>query len=282
MRSISKSIFWTASLLLLVPSTDATSSPWITLSSFQQISGFSSVCAKAYNTPLTQCTEKDFAPGRACSLKCVEQLEGVSALINTQCKGTKAYPDTLIGMFFTKAGVSTLCPNVLDSTGGSGGVSEGESSQSTMATSTSNTLPQTIAQTTTTEISSTSLSTTLSVASSTPVSSSTPSASSAVSTTSSSATSETQEAEPTLNPSATLTQSRLSGIGSSIVLAPSSTSSSASATASSSQDRDNNRNGGGGSGGTPFDISSASNRNIAHMSWVIPSLVCLLTGMWLV
>ena len=277
MHSNGRSILWTVSVLFLISFANATS---LTLSLLQRISGFSSTCAQAYNTPLTYCTLSeltDHAPGRACSLDCVEQLERVSVSINTQCKGTRAYPDTLIGMFFNQTGVTTLCPNVLS--GGSGGNNEGQSSQSatSASASASETVARTTAQTTQTQASTTRQRSTQALASSTVVSISF--SSSTAPTSSSVSTSETQAAEPTLNSAATLTQTQLSEFGSNTATAASSlTSSSASASASSSQDRDGNRS---GSGGTPFDIS-ASSRNAARMSWVIPTIMCLLGATWLV
>ena len=267
MRSLGASTWRTALLLLLIPFVNTTSVTPITLSYFQQISGFSQACSKAYNTPLVQCTDNDFAPGRACSMRCVQQLEEVSAMINTKCKGTKAYPDTLIGMFFTKSGVSTLCPNVIDSGGVSGGSSGTQSPQSATATATSRTT-QTVAQITQTRASSTSQ-TTLQPLTTTTVSSDSPASASTSS-------SPTQAAQPTLNSGATLTQSRLTAFGSRTVQAAStSTSTGAKGSATAAQDRGGNR---GGSGGTPFDIS-ASTSNVAHISWVVSSIICVWCAM---
>ena len=275
MYSTGRSIRWTVFLLLLITVANATS---LTLSQLQRISGFSSICAEAYNTPLTQCTLDELtshAPGRACSIECVEQLERVSVSINTQCKGTRAYPDTLIGMFFNQTAVTTLCPNVLS--GGSGENNGGKSSQSATASSVSETVIRTTTQTSLTQASTTTQRSTQAIASTTVVSIS--SSSSASPTSSSLVTSQTQVAEPTLNSAATLTQSQLSIAGSNTAKAASSlTSSSATSSASSSQDTDGNR---GGSGGTPFDIS-ASSRNVARMSWVFPTLMCLLGAVWFV
>ena len=274
MYSTGRSIRWTVSVLLLISVANATS---VTLSQLQRISGFSSICAEAYNTPLTQCTLDELtshAPGRACSIECVEQLERVSVSINTQCKGTRAYPDTLIGMFFNQTAVTTLCPNVLS--GGSGETNGAQSSQSTTASSASETVFRTTAQTSLTQASTTTQRSTQAIASTTVVSIS---SSSASPTSSSIVTSQTQVAEPTLNSAATLTQSQLSIAGSNTAKAASSlTSSSATSSASSSQDTDGNRS---GSGGTPFDIS-ASSRNVARMSWVSPTLMCLLGAVWFV
>lgn len=97
-----------------------TAQSYLTLSQWQQISGFSDACFNAYNTPLNQCSQLDFQDGRSCSMDCVALLEEVSKRINTACKGTRAFPNTLIGMFFTSAGVQALCPNVLASGGSTG------------------------------------------------------------------------------------------------------------------------------------------------------------------
>ena len=276
MRLLGMLVLSRAVVLLLLPLIDATS---VTLSQFQQISGFSKACALAYNTPLTKCTELDFASGRACSIQCVEQLEHISVVINSQCKGTKAYPDTLIGMFFTQAGVSTLCPNVLSSGEGSGG---------------------SIAQTSTVISAKTPL---ISVVHSTRKASQTPSAtqqttlqslasSAATSTTRSSdeaasslpTNTQSPTAQATINSAATLTQSSILSFGSSTVQAVSSaTTSSAKASASSQQDQAGNRsNDGSNGGGTPFDITSNSNRIAAGLSWILSTLSCLLAIMWFI
>ncbi|KAL8686095.1 MAG: hypothetical protein Q9218_007352, partial [Villophora microphyllina] len=82
------------------------------LSQLQPIAGFSDMCTKAYNTPLTACTISDFYQGSTCSPQCVDFLEKMTKLLNQECKGTTAFPNTLIGMFFQKTAVQKLCATV--------------------------------------------------------------------------------------------------------------------------------------------------------------------------
>ena len=116
--------FWTSLspyllLIALLPTIHA-----ITLSQFQPIDGFSQACINAYNTPLSGCTASDLQQG-ACSTACIAFLEALTEMINSECDGTGAYPNTLIGLFFKNEGTSALCPNVL-------GGSADSSSEATM------------------------------------------------------------------------------------------------------------------------------------------------------
>ena len=88
----------------------------ITLSQWQPITGFSQACVNAYNTPLTGCTASDFEQG-SCSTTCISFLEALTNILNAECGGTSAYPNTLIGAFFRDDGTSVLCRNVLGSSG---------------------------------------------------------------------------------------------------------------------------------------------------------------------
>ena len=233
---------------------------FITLSQRQQISGFSTACSNAYDTPLTKCSESDFEKGN-CSLACVALLEEVSALINTECEGTKTYANTLIGLFFKQAGVAALCPNAKVSDGSSsssGGNSAsssggGQMTQTTAAIHTSSATPTEMAQCTKTK------------ASTTKQNAQTTTAAASSSTTSSllkSTVFNTPAAvRPTINSASTLTQSGLAGLRSSVAVASvatTSTSSSVKPKGTNRQDQ-NDRNGNSGSnGGTPFDITSSS------------------------
>lgn len=104
-----------ALLMLLLPTLNA-----LTLSDFQPINGFSAQCTQTYNTPLQGCTKSDFQSGHPCSTDCITFLEALTEMLNTNCKGTSAFPNTLIGLFFSQQGTSTLCPNVLGSSGSGG------------------------------------------------------------------------------------------------------------------------------------------------------------------
>ena len=105
-----------ALLVLLLPIINA-----LTLSEFQPINGFSAQCTQSYNTPLQGCTRSDFQSGHSCSTDCITFLEALTKMLNTDCKGISAFPNTLIGLFFSQQGTSTLCPNVLGSSGSGGG-----------------------------------------------------------------------------------------------------------------------------------------------------------------
>jgi hypothetical protein len=83
----------------------------ITLSNFQSVTGFSKACTDAYNTPLSACTTLDFDEGGHCSDLCIDFLDELTATIQKACQGAKAYPKTLIGMFFIFEGTTAVCPN---------------------------------------------------------------------------------------------------------------------------------------------------------------------------
>lgn len=83
----------------------------ITLSKFQPVTGFSEECTNTYNTPLSACTALDFTNGKPCSQSCIKFLDNLTATIQKACQGSKAYPDTLMGMFFTFQGTKAICPN---------------------------------------------------------------------------------------------------------------------------------------------------------------------------
>ena len=89
----------------------------ITLSIYQPVIGFSEECTNAYNTPLSSCTSLDFAKGKPCSQSCIKFLDNLTATIQRACRGAKAYPDTLMGMFFTFQGTKAMCPNAQGSDG---------------------------------------------------------------------------------------------------------------------------------------------------------------------
>lgn len=117
-------------LLLILPTISA-----IILTDFQPINGFSSQCTQAYNTPLQGCTQSDFQNGHTCSPTCITFLEALTKMLNTDCKGTSAFPNTLIGLFFSQQGTSTLCPNVLGSSGNDAGDQASYSSAASPSTS---------------------------------------------------------------------------------------------------------------------------------------------------
>jgi hypothetical protein len=83
----------------------------ITLSHFQGVTGFSKSCTDTYNTPLSDCTSLDFDDGGQCSDSCIDFLDELTATIQKACQGAKAYPTTLIGLFFIFEGTKAVCPN---------------------------------------------------------------------------------------------------------------------------------------------------------------------------
>ena len=261
---------WTLLITLYLPLSQAT---YFTLSDWQPISHFPEACTTAYNTPLPQCPE--LFSNRICSMKCIQQLQDVSDRINIRCKGARAEQNTLISMFLRDIGVGALCANVLIADNGQG-------SPTAIAKTTLKATVQTVEQTTVTKIY-TSRRTTQSTETQLVTTSASTSAavSTSVSTlpTSSASTSEPPVQQPTINFSATLTQSPLSSTGSSTFqVASSSTSSSASPSPASQQDRDGNR-AGDGSGGTPFDIA-VSTGNTVGMSSLLSTIICILATVW--
>lgn len=105
----------------------------ITLEQFQPIDGFSPACVNAYKTPLSGCTASDFKSGY-CSTDCIAFLEALTQVLTSECGGTSASPNALIGSFFKKEGTSTLCPNVLSGSKASG---EGQGDRAISSSSTS-------------------------------------------------------------------------------------------------------------------------------------------------
>ncbi|MCJ1375150.1 hypothetical protein MMC20_006384 [Loxospora ochrophaea] len=83
----------------------------ITLSLFLPISGFSSECNNAYNTPLAGCTSSDFTKGAPCSANCIASIETVDQLVIMDCEGAATDPKTLIGQILRGNGIRAICPN---------------------------------------------------------------------------------------------------------------------------------------------------------------------------
>ena len=235
----------------------------VTLSQFQPINGFSQACVNAYNTPLAGCTAADFEQGY-CSSNCIAFLEALTRILNVECGGTSAYPNTLIGSFFSNQGTSTLCPNVLSENGGSdrsltGGAGQPSTYTLGMYTPTSTYTPISFTTATLPLLSAAPSQPSLST-------SSVSSSSSAPTTTTQIAVVNTTVApsmpSPTPSPSST-DHSRTKG---------SSTSSTSTNTASTSTATSG---GGGNGGGTPLDVASSSwsNPNARIEIWILGLLV---------
>lgn len=231
----------------------------ITLNQFQPIDGFSQACVNAYNTPLSGCTASDFKQG-SCSTTCIAFLEALTQVLNANCGGTSAYPNTLIGSFFQNEGTSQLCPNIMSGNGGSGGgVTTGFIGATTYALD-----PNPSTSTYTPLSFTTATLPLLSAAPTTSTSSTTPSSSSA-----SAAATTTQIAiiNTTVVPNTPSASASSSSTGHSRTKA-SSTSSSSSSTATSGK--------GDNSGGSPLDVgssSSASNYNTMIQVWILSLMV---------
>lgn len=110
-------IRWSILGLYLIFTRIRPTSSTITLSKFQPVTGFPVDCTNTYNTPLSACTALDFTNGKPCSQSCINFLDNLTATIQEACQGTKAYPDTLMGMFFTFRGTKAICPNAQGSAG---------------------------------------------------------------------------------------------------------------------------------------------------------------------
>ena len=110
-------IRWSVLGLCLIFTRIHPTSSTITLSKFQPVTGFPEECTNTYNTPLSACTALDFTDGKPCSQSCIKFLDNLTATIQEACQGTKAYPDTLMGMFFTFRGTKAICPNAQGSAG---------------------------------------------------------------------------------------------------------------------------------------------------------------------
>ncbi|KAL2049405.1 hypothetical protein ABVK25_010309 [Lepraria finkii] len=213
----------------------------ITLSSFQPINGFSTACVNAYNTPLSGCTASDFSSGD-CSTSCIEFLDSLTNVLNAECQGSSAYPDTLVGAFFQGEGTSTLCPNVKGQ--GSGGGGRSVSSATDVLTALASSYTHGTVQATTSTIIATK------------------SISDATSSTASAASTTTSQVILT----AAVTPNPPSSLRSTITAqSKSSTSRSSSSTSTSSSS-----GGGGNGGGTILDVgSSSASHNAKIEAWVL-------------
>lgn len=245
-----------SSVIVLFASSICTISA-ITLDQFQPINGFSQACVNAYSTPLSGCTASELR-SRSCSTTCIAFLDALTQVLNSECGGTSAYPNTLIGAFFKNEGTSTLCLNVL---GGSGGTNYA----STLVVGQASAFTSSLYMSTPTTTQSSYTSETL------PILSAAPSQSfmstSTTSTTASAAATTTQIAvvNTTVSPQAPSLQS-----------SPSSTNSlhTEPSTTSTSNDSKTKSGGGGGDGGSPLDVgSSAASYNARMEAWVLGLMV---------
>ncbi|KAK2670835.1 hypothetical protein RAB80_013257 [Fusarium oxysporum f. sp. vasinfectum] len=83
------------SFLLMAGSASAGS---LKLSDFESISdkSFPETCVQAYDTPLSQCTPKDFTDGKACSAACKDSVQQAQGFIQASCGDVSASSESLI------------------------------------------------------------------------------------------------------------------------------------------------------------------------------------------
>ncbi|KAL8733815.1 MAG: hypothetical protein Q9181_003434 [Wetmoreana brouardii] len=240
------------------------------LTQLQPIAGFSDACTKAYNTPFDACNLSDFYEGSTCPPQCVAFLEALTDLLNKECKGIIAFPNTLIGMFFKKTAVEKLCSSVEVSTVSAAGAGQGSQPSYTQLPSTPATPSQisvevttTIAQATTT----TGASSTMSTVTST------------VSTTQTSITSASRSTSSGLG---------LGGASASTSIRAGSAATSASGSsakqAKPTDPSQSNSSGAGGNnngnGGTVLDAASIAAGSARPLSWLVQIALCLAAAAW--
>ncbi|KAL9594748.1 MAG: hypothetical protein Q9219_006860 [cf. Caloplaca sp. 3 TL-2023] len=256
----------------------------LSLSELQPIAGFSDACTAAYNTPLTPCTISDFYEGATCSAQCIAFLEAMTKLLNDDCRGTTAFPNTLIGMFFQKTAVKRLCPNVDVATVSAAGAGQGPSSppgtpiaaptETAAAFTSSRLAPTTPSQISIKITSTTSQTSTLTAAASTlstTVASSTTSATASIAVTSANAASTPGSGDE------------------SAVVSPSSGTDGAATTSAgqanpTAASQENGGGGGGnndGNGGTVLDAASAADHSSRASIWLSVMSAALATSSWL-
>ncbi|WKT50173.1 hypothetical protein QSH57_015121 [Fusarium oxysporum f. sp. vasinfectum] len=83
------------SFLLMAGSASAGS---LKLSDFESISdkSFPETCVQAYDTPLSQCTPKDFTDGKACSAACKDSVQQAQGFIQASCGDVSASSESLL------------------------------------------------------------------------------------------------------------------------------------------------------------------------------------------
>ncbi|KAL8716619.1 MAG: hypothetical protein Q9225_006064 [Loekoesia sp. 1 TL-2023] len=250
------------------------------LSQLQPIAGFSDACTQAYNTPFTACSISDFYEEATCSAQCIAFLEGMTKLLNDDCKGITAFPNTLIGMFFQKTAVKKLCPNVEITTVSAAGAGQGSrpsqaeptaGPKETAAASTPDSLTPATPSHISVEVTSTTSETAITTA--------------AVSTLSTTAAS--------LAPSTTTSISLASGPispgsragGGPAPSSPQVGEASGSSAAQANPTAGSQRNNGGGgnnngNGGTVLDAASNADRGARATKWLLPASAGLAAAIW--
>ena len=84
----------------------------ISLSGFQQITGFPDICTNTYNEAVSACEPSDFGPGHSCSGICVLGLQALQSQIQINCQGVNVDPSSVIGHFFSSSGPDYVCSGI--------------------------------------------------------------------------------------------------------------------------------------------------------------------------
>ncbi|KAI1624920.1 hypothetical protein EDD37DRAFT_370784 [Exophiala viscosa] len=240
----------------------------ISFSDLQPISGFPSLCTKAYGTLIDSCQVSDF-PGvggtGSCSVNCEIALETVQIIVRRACYGEEAPADSLIGQLFIGNVVAFLCDQpsaATTSTAGSGATSQTIYTD-TMTFATSTSTQATVSMATSSNTASNTASSTASTNSQTTAGS--------ASTTSSSETTSSTDTNTSKSLSTSISTSRLNSSATSLQTSTSTkttthtskssttTSSSHASTSTQSSSGNGGESGDGGSGGgSPFDSQFSS------------------------
>ncbi|KAF2087346.1 hypothetical protein K490DRAFT_56961 [Saccharata proteae CBS 121410] len=95
-------------LLLLVPRIHA-----VSLADFSpRVDGLTGTCEIVYNQQIPSCTANDLATGQACSEDCVNGLTNIANLVKSSCADANVAANSIVGVFLSGNGPSTLCKNL--------------------------------------------------------------------------------------------------------------------------------------------------------------------------
>ncbi len=88
----------------------------LSLSDFNpKVSGLPAACDDVYTSPIRGCSESDFRRG-TCSASCINGLVDLTSSVAEACGNAQVAPNSIIGVFRAKTGISKLCPNVVVTT----------------------------------------------------------------------------------------------------------------------------------------------------------------------
>lgn len=96
--------------LLLLPLQAALISA-VSLSDFKPaLTDLRGICKQAYDTTITGCRTRDFAPaGSSCSNVCIQGLVTINKVVNRDCTGVDVPETSLVGLFLRGQGLQALC-----------------------------------------------------------------------------------------------------------------------------------------------------------------------------